>query len=135
MFCYCAQSRRLARTLTARYDAALAKAGLTAAQFETLSVLEAITPSSGRALAQHLALDKTTLSRNLKPLLEAGLIRAAQDDNDARSVLYSLTATGRRRLSRATVLWHQVHQSTLSALGKDAPAAERLLQRMVQTFG
>jgi DNA-binding MarR family transcriptional regulator len=132
MFCYCAESRRLTRTLNARYDAALSKAGITAAQFETLSILELAGPCTGRALAERLMVDKTTLSRSLKPLLEAELICAAQDGTDARSVRYSLTGKGKRRLAKP--LWQQVQQDVLTAFGKEGPAAKRLLQSMVQAL-
>jgi DNA-binding MarR family transcriptional regulator len=134
MFCYCAASRRLARTLAARYDAALSPAGLTATQFETISVLAALGSSSGRTLGQRLAVDKTTLSRNLKPLIAARLIRGVQDEADARSVLYSVTPTGTRKLARAQPLWQQAHENTLALLGNMATASEHTLSRMNQAL-
>lgn len=134
MFCFCAQSRRLARTLTARYDAALSAAGLTAAQFETLSVLSALGPSSGRALAETLALDKTTLSRNLKPLLGSGWIEARRGEDDARNVIYTLSTAGRKKLARAMPLWQQAHKATETMLGSQADASQRTLQRITQAM-
>ncbi len=130
MFCYCAQSRRLARLLTARYDAALSGSGLTAAQFETLSVMQALGESSGRALAERLDLDKTTLSRNLKALIDAKLIAAHRSEEDARQILHKLTAKGAQRLAKAMPLWQQAHDASLGLLGSYAAPAERALQRM-----
>ena len=134
MFCFCALSRRLARTLTARYDKALASAGITAAQFETLSVLAAVGPSSGRGLASRLVLDKTTLSRNLKPLLKAGLMEAKPSGTDGRAVIYALTAAGKRRLAKAASLWQAAHETSLAMLSTDAASSERALQRMVEAL-
>ncbi len=128
MFCYCAASRRLSRLLTARYDAALSAAGLTAAQFETLGTLS-LGPSSGRVLAQQLALDKTTLSRNLKTLVESGLVEAAPGE-DARIVIYALSTAGRKRLVKAMPLWQGVHDASLAMLGNQAAASQRALERM-----
>ena len=134
MFCYCAASRRIARTLTTRYDAALAPAGLTAAQFETLSVLQALGPATGRALAAQLAVDKTTLSRNLKPMIEAGHITAAAGREDARQTHYGLTLSGVKKLQKARPLWQSVHDETAGHLGKGAASAQRTLQRMVRVL-
>lgn len=129
MFCYCAASRRLSRSLTARYDAALTTAGLTAAQFETLSTLSVLGPSSGRVLAQQLALDKTTLSRNLKALVESSLVETARGE-DARSVIYMLSNAGRKRLAKAMPLWQGAHDASLAMLGSQAAASQRALERM-----
>jgi DNA-binding MarR family transcriptional regulator len=131
MFCYCAESRRLARVLTARYDAALAPAGLTAAQFETLSLLQAVGASTGRALAERLLLSKTTLSRNVRPLIDAGLISAQQSGEDARQTLYAITANGTRRLTKALPLWQAAHDGSLASLGDSAGTSQKALQRMV----
>jgi DNA-binding MarR family transcriptional regulator len=130
MFCYCAQSRRLARVLTARYDAALAPADLTAGQFETLSLLQAVGTSTGRALAERLLLSKATLSRNVKPLIDAGLISARQSGEDARQTLYALAPKGKQRLAKAMPLWQAAHDASLGMLGPSAASSQRVLQQM-----
>ncbi|AFL86513.1 transcriptional regulator [Terriglobus roseus DSM 18391] len=134
MFCFCAQSRRLARALTARYDAALAPAGLTATQFETLAMLQGMGPSAGRALAEGLALDKTTLSRNVRPLIDAGLLAARPNEDDARQTIYAITAAGARRLAKAMPLWQVAHDESLAMLGDTASSSRKALQRMVQAL-
>ena len=134
MFCYCAQSRRLARVLTARYDSALAPVNLTAAQFETLSLLQAVGSSTGRALAERLALDKTTLSRNLKPLIDAGLISARQGDEDPRQTLYALAPKGKQRLAKALPLWQAVHDESLAMLGHTAGDSQTTLQHLARAL-
>ncbi len=134
MFCFCAHSRHLARTLTARYDAALAPANLTAAQFETLSRVRTLGPTTGRALAEKLALDKTTLSRNLRPLIDARLLAAHPGKDDARQIFYAVTAKGTQRLAKAMPLWQGAHQQSLAMLGSQAASAERALKQMTQTL-
>lgn len=130
MFCYCAEARRVSRLLTARYDAALAPAGLTAAQFETLGVVTALEPCSGRVLAERLAVDKTTLSRNLRAMQDAGWIASAAAKDDARQMDYALTAAGRKKLAKAMPLWQQVHDATTEQLGAQAASSQRVLERM-----
>lgn len=130
MFCYCAEARRVSRLLTAKYDAALAPAELTSAQFETLNVLQAMERCSGRVLAQKLAVDKTTLSRNLRGMIEAGLVLARGAREDARQMDYSLTAAGRRKLAKAQPLWLAVHEETSQELGSHAAFTQKVLQRM-----
>ena len=134
MFCYCAASRRLARTLTASYDAALAPAALTAAQFETLSVVQAVGAVTGRELAERLALSKTTLSRNVKPLIDAGVLNARPGEDDARQTIYSLSPKGTQRLAKAMPLWQAAHDGSLALLGDSAAASQRALQRMVRSL-
>ncbi len=130
MFCYCAEARRVSRLLTAKYDAALAPAELTSAQFETLSVLHAMQHCSGRVLAQKLAVDKTTLSRNLRSMIEAGLVMSKGSAEDARQMDYSLTAAGRKKLVKAQPLWHALHEETNRQLGSHAASAQKVLRRM-----
>lgn len=127
MFCYCATSRRIARTLSARYDAALAPAGLTAAQFETLSTLAALQTATGRTLVDALAVDKTTLSRNLQNLIAAKFVVAKQDRTDTRQQQYTLAAEGKKKLAKAMPLWQAIHNETESIF---TASAKPSLQRM-----
>lgn len=127
MFCYCATSRRIARTLTARYDAALAPSGLTAAQFETLSVLASLQTATGRTLVDKLAVDKTTLSRNLQGMIAAKLVLAKQDKADTRQQHYTLAAEGRKKLANAMPLWQAIHDETEALFNVSAmPSLQRM---------
>jgi len=130
VFCYCAEARRVSRLLTAKYDAALAPAELTSAQFETLSVLHAMERCSGRVLAQKLMVDKTTLSRNLCGMIKTGLVAAKDSPDDARQAAYSLTSAGRRTLAKAQPLWQAVHDEISLQLGSHAASTQKVLQRM-----
>lgn len=134
MFCYCAEARRVSRLLTARYDAALASAGMTAAQFETLGVMHSLEPCSGRALAERLAVDKTTLSRNLRSMQEAGWIAATATKDDARQMDYALTVAGKKKLAKARPLWQRVHDATTEQLGSHAASSQRMLERMTDAL-
>ena len=132
MFCYCAESRRLARLLTARYDKQLAEADLSVAQFEVLNVIGAMEQVNGRALAEQLAVDPTTSSRNLKTLVTDKHVRARKSTTDGRQLDYSLTAKGLKRLEVARPLWEQAHAATMADLGTQADPTLQTLQAMTE---
>ncbi len=134
MFCYCAESRRAARLLTARYDQHLAGTGLSSAQFELLSVLQAQQQANGRALAEVLVVDPTTLSRNLKGLCASRLVHARRSREDARQIVYALTAKGLHRLEAAKPAWLEAHRLTLHELGDQAASVRAALQGMTDLF-
>ena len=132
MFCYCAESRRAARLLTARYDAELAAADVTSAQFELLQVLASAGRLHGRALAEFVAVDPATLSRNLKALIAAKWVRAQRDPQDGRQTVYSLTPSGEDRLAMARPLWQRAHRATMHDLGTQAEPLRQTLHGMTQ---
>ena len=130
MFCYCAESRRAARLLTARYDALLAEAGLTSAQFELMQVIASFGRLHGRALAEFLAVDPATLSRNLKVLIAAKWVRSQRDKGDLRQTMYSLTPGGEERLAMARPLWLMAHRATLKEFGTQSGPLRHALEGM-----
>ena len=134
MFCYCAEARRLARSLTARYDRHLKAAGLTAAQFEVLSVVKARETSTGRDLANLLHVDPTTLSRNLKPLCVGGVVKATRSQGDARQMLYSLTAKGTALLEAAQPLWQGAHRETEQMLGTSVQSTPSIMRYLAEVL-
>lgn len=54
-----------------------------------------------------LAMDRTTLTANLKPLERRGLVSVAVDEGDKRIRRLSLTEAGRETLAQALPLWEQ----------------------------
>ncbi len=114
--CACFSLRKAARSITQRYDDALRPAGLRATQFSLLAVLRARAPLTVNELADAAATDRTTLTRNLKPLERDGLVRSrAGDDRRVRELL--ITAKGRRTLANAYPLWRQAQQDLRRLVG------------------
>ena len=91
--CLCHHIRRVARSLTRVYDAALTPSGLTAGQFIILTAIAAHEPLPTPALREILALDRTSLGRTLKPLESADLITISPGAG-RRAGQLSLTADG-----------------------------------------
>jgi DNA-binding MarR family transcriptional regulator len=114
--CACFSLRKADRAVTQLYDEALREAGIRVTQFTVLVAahLSGDTPVS--QLAQVLVMDRTTLTRNLKPLEAQGLItiRAGADRREKR---VTLTSRGRAMVASALPLWEQAERQITEGLG------------------
>ena len=102
--CVCSALRGLARRTTAIYDHSLAPTGLKQTQYAVLARLDRLVHCSLAELAKASDLDVTSLSRALRPLVNARLVNAGQGKDD-RTKRYELTARGKRVLRKAYQLW------------------------------
>ena len=123
--CLCLAAQRAARSLARRFDEALRPAGLTSGQFSLLMALNRPQPPSLGPVANLLAMDRTTLTANLKPLERRGLVETRTDSGDRRSRLLVLTDTGRRTLAEALPIWVRTHDEVDAALGEQEGGALR----------
>ena len=107
--CLCLAAQRAARKLARRFDEALKPVGITSGQFSLLMSLNRPEPARMRSVASLLAMDRTTLTANLKPLERRKLLKIAVDPEDRRSRLLTLTDRGRALLVAAMPIWTRVH--------------------------
>jgi DNA-binding MarR family transcriptional regulator len=114
--CTCFRVRGAARRVTQIYGRHLAPTGLKISQFSLLGFVTAEGPVSIGRLADLLTTDRTTLTRNLRPLLAAGLIERAASGDKRRHELVA-TATGRALLKRALPLWAAAEHDVRAAMG------------------
>ena len=114
--CTCFRLRKLSRLVTQRYDRELAAAGLNLNQYSILR-RAARTPQTVGALARAIGMDRTTLSRDLKPLAAAGWIELASSEDDARAKLVRVKPAGKRVLERAQPLWRKAQDEIDARLG------------------
>ena len=115
--CMCLHVQRAARALARRFDEALKPVGLTNQQFSLLMSLNRPEPPRMKEVASLLALDRTTLTANLKPLERRGLVTAKPDPDDARSRRLELTGEGRDILVRAVPVWRRTEDEIENAIG------------------
>lgn len=115
--CLCLYVQRAARALGRRFDDALRPIGLTNGQFSLLMSLNRPKPSGMAAVAQLLAMDRTTLTAALKPLRRRRLVKITPDPADGRGRLMTLTAKGRTLLTRAVPVWKNTHAAVEALLG------------------
>jgi DNA-binding MarR family transcriptional regulator len=108
--------RRASRAVTLHFDHALAPAGLRTTQFTLLGALALGGSVSTNELAQGLVMDRTTLTRNLRLLRDAGLVEG-QPGHVGREIRFSLTGAGRDALAQAIPLWRAAQGSIVEAFG------------------
>lgn len=120
--CLCLHVQRAARVVARRFDDALRPLGLTNGQFSLLVSLNRPAPASMSAVASLLAVDRTTLTANLKPLERRGLLTVAVDKDDRRNRVIALTARGRKLVRTAYPIWERTHE----ALEQPLKAPDRL---------
>ena len=116
--CYCINLCRAANAVTALYDGLLAPIGLTINQFSLLASLSTLGTSSISELAAYTGLDRTTLTRTLKPLLSQGYLQD-QSLPGARNRALCLTQRGIRTLKEGLPLWRQAQSRLEEQLGQE----------------
>ena len=116
--CVCTALRMASRVVTRHYDRALAPAGLSTNEYAILARLEREGPIALGELAAPQAMDRSTLSRDLAPLLAAGLAATAADDGDRRKKVVSLTAAGSGALAAARPLWAAAQAELAGTFGE-----------------
>ena len=115
--CTCFNVRRASRAVTEFYDSILAPSGVRATQFTMLGAVALMGPASVTRLAEHLALDRTTLTRNLKVLAQGGLV-AISAGEDKRERVVRLTEDGQAAINRATLLWQEAQGVVAEKFGE-----------------
>jgi DNA-binding MarR family transcriptional regulator len=114
--CTCFRLRRAARQVSQIYDHELAAAGLSLNEYSILRHAERGGPRLLGELADSLGMERTTLTRNLKPLLEAGWLKEVRGE-DARQRLISVTASGRKRIASAKPHWLRAQRRIEASYG------------------
>jgi DNA-binding MarR family transcriptional regulator len=123
--CLCLHVQRAARALARRFDEALRPLDLTQGQFSLLTSLNRPEPPSIGSVSNLLAMDRTTLTANLKPLERRGLVKIAIDKEDRRGRRLSLTTKGKALLAAAAPVWEETHAETERLLTQQSPDALR----------
>jgi DNA-binding MarR family transcriptional regulator len=130
--CTCTDIRRAARKLTSLYDGALAPVGITITQYSILASIGRAGALCHTVLAEKLGMDRTTLTRNLAPLIEAKWI-VVDSGEDRRQRWLHLTEAGKKKLKRCLPLWENVQNQFVSEIGAQQLQELRTLLRLVET--
>lgn len=129
--CLCLHTQRAARAMARRFDEALRPLGLKSGQFSLLISLNRPEPPTIGSVAGLLAMDRTTLTANLKPLERRGLLVVTPDPEDRRARRLSLTAEGLALLDRAVPIWTATQTAIERGLTGEADALRRELNALV----
>ena len=119
--CLCLHVQRAARALARRFDEALRPVELTQGQFSLLISLNRPEPPTIGSVSNLLAMDRTTLTANLKPLERRGLVKVKVDKEDRRSRRLTLTAAGKELLAKAAPIWRETHAEVEGQLMQAGP--------------
>jgi DNA-binding MarR family transcriptional regulator len=126
--CLCLHLQRAARAVARRFDQAFRPLDLTSGQFSLMMSLNgAEAPSIGYTSAL-LAMDRTTLTANLKPLERRGLVEVKVDVVDRRTRRLNLTPAGRELLAAAVPVWRKTH----TAIERLVPDADDLRANLLR---
>src|SRR5215813_7417465 len=109
--CLCLRVQRASRGIGRMFDDAFRPFGLTNFQFSLLMMLNRPSPPTIGGLAENLAMDRTTITANLKPLERRGLVSVHRDDKDSRVKLVTLTTAGRSLLTKCVREWQAVNDA------------------------
>lgn len=115
--CTCFALRKAARTVTQVFDGFMKPSRLMITQFSMLSALAQAGPLPMNELASMLATDRTTLTRNLRPLLRAGFV-SVERGTDRRVRIVTLTTKGAAALSDALPMWRHAQNYIVGKLGR-----------------
>lgn len=137
--CHCLNTRRASRAVTQFYEKVLEPSGLKVTQYSLLWHLELVEPATIGELAKTMRIDRTTLNRNMKPLIDVGLITVnsvekiihghgllykyvgqitVNSGEHSRSKQVTLTEIGRTALATAEVLWGEAQASLKEYMGE-----------------
>jgi DNA-binding MarR family transcriptional regulator len=113
--CLCNALRQADRAVSRLYDEELRGVGLRTTQYSLLRWLRHAGEVRQRDLGALTYLDETTLTRNLRPLIDAGWV-AVRPGEDRREKLVRLTDAGAAKLREARPAWERAQQRLRSRL-------------------
>ncbi|MGQ0584672.1 MAG: MarR family winged helix-turn-helix transcriptional regulator [Reyranella sp.] len=111
--------RLAARRITQFLEQRMEGSELSFAQFGLMAEIASATDDTITALAEHMGLDQSTLSRTLRTLESEGLVEIAIVESDQRKRMVWLTEAGARRLEASLVSWRQAHAELGKVLSTD----------------
>jgi len=115
--CVCFNLRKSARAITQVYDGMFRSLGLRVSQLSILNSLNMIGSLTVLELAEAIATDRTTITRNMKPLIRDGYIKA-QTGSDRRTKEIAITEKGKAIAQKAMSIWEKYNAKITKKIGK-----------------
>lgn len=114
--CHCLAMRQASRQVTQLYDQHFGPTGLRITQYSVLRVIKRCELVAMQRLADEMVMDRTTLSRALRPLERDGLVNVAPG-LDARTRMLSLTQAGHDLLEELMPIWNRAQSEFEARFG------------------
>lgn len=131
--CNCVNLLKTAQHLCKRYDTKIKTSGISANQFFLLSTLKKIGPCTTTKLASNTRLDRTTVARNIRPLVEKKYIMNQADENRRNNAL-QITDKGIEMLKKANQIWKTIQDEYAQFMGEESLDNLRHLLSKTQQF-
>jgi len=116
--CHCTNMRRASRALSHLYDVFLKPSGLNVAQYALLNHLKRYSPINMSDLSRVIRLERTTLLRNLKPLIAQRLVTIDLPEHEKAKIVH-LSPQGYEMLAMALPLWQEAQKSIAEHISKE----------------
>lgn len=121
--CLLTRTRQISRVLTAIYDQELRPFGINAPQFTLLVLVMELGPISRADLGRRNHHERSTLTRNLQPLIAQGWLAEESPAEDGRIRPLSVTTEGKALLRSAASAWSAAQAKARKVLGEDGASA------------
>ena len=126
-------ARLLSRVISGVYDDALAGVGLKVSQFSLLNAIAKGEDPRPAELAKSLAMDESTLSRNVARMCARGWLRLQPGNHDRRSHQITVTEKGMALLGRGYPAWQRAQRGIIERLGPEGVTALKSVTRKLRT--
>jgi len=126
------RARMLSRVITAIYDDALSEVGLKVSQFSLLTAVANREETRPAELAKVLAMDESTVSRNVERMCARGWLRLEQGEGDRRSHQIAITEKGMALIRKGYPCWQKAQTAVAHQLGDDGVSALRSVARKLR---
>lgn len=130
--CLCSKLRAASRMVSRTYDHALKPVGLKSNQMTILIAISLMEPISITHLSEKISTERTTLTRNLRPLEKSGFVKVK--DGYGRTRELTLTQKGKTLLELAKPLWNIAQSNLVSQLGQDDTGMITRLLKEISNF-
>ena len=110
--------RKASRAITSLYDDYMRPAGFRATQTTLMMVLQQVGRISILGLSEILIMDRTTVARDLRPLVREGLVMIVKG-KDRRVRIVELTPVGHDALAHVLPIWEQAQKRIIADFGAE----------------
>jgi DNA-binding MarR family transcriptional regulator len=119
--CPALRVRQASRVLAKLFDDELSPLGVHSSQLPVLAAvaLFGVPGATMSKLAQAVLMDRTTLTRSIRPLERAGLLRVARSPGDARTKIVVITRSGEGMIEAIFPVWERVAKKIKRSLGAE----------------
>ncbi|WP_331375781.1 MarR family winged helix-turn-helix transcriptional regulator [Sinorhizobium chiapasense] len=121
--CVMTRTRRMSRVITGIYDQALRPHGVNASQFSLLVLIAKLGGASRAEIGRANYQDRSTLTRNLAPLLSEGWVEEMASEAGGRSRPVFISETGKELLVSAAPAWRSAQAKARDLLGEEGVSA------------